>query len=105
MASHLSLCKTPLCVRHHPEKRRLRLRIEENEKTENIFEVSFFRMVILRGERSVFPGTYRVSLKKWKSRPCFVAKSVKFRSFEVFLVPSESSRRDLESGHGFEACF
>ena len=44
-------------------------------------------------------------LKKWKSQPCFVTKSVKFRSFEVFLVPLESSRRDLQSGHGFEACF
>ena len=37
-------------------------------------------------------------------RPCFFTKSVKFRSFEVFLVPFESSRRDLESEHGFEAC-
>ena len=37
-------------------------------------------------------------------RPCFFTKSVKFKSFEVFLVPFESSRRDLESEHGFEAC-
>ena len=39
-----------------------------------------------------------------RARPCFVTKSVRFRSFEVFLVPFESSRRDLESEHGFEAC-
>ena len=68
-------------------------------------KLPFIRMVILKGKRGVFPGIYRVSLKKWKSRPCFDTKSVKFRSFEVFLVPIESSRRDLQSGHGFEACF
>ena len=39
-----------------------------------------------------------------RARPCFVTKSVRFRSFDVFLVPFESSRRDLESEHGFEAC-
>ena len=38
-------------------------------------------------------------------RPCFFTKSVKFRAFEVFFTPIESSRRDLQSEHGFEACF
>ena len=56
------------------------------------------------GASHQFPGIYRVSLKKWKSRPCFVTKSVKFRSFEEFFRPIENSRRDLQSEHGFEAC-
>ena len=42
--------------------------------------------------------------KNTKSATLFFTKSVKFMSFEVFLVPFESSRRDLESEHGFEAC-
>ncbi len=56
-------------------------------------------------------NTEHISRVAWKKateqkvRPCFFTKSVKFRSFEVFLVPIESSRRDLQSGHGFEACF
>ena len=55
-------------------------------------------------------NTEHISRVAWKKateqkvRPCFFTKSVKFKSFEVFFRPIESSRRDLQSEHGFEAC-
>ena len=65
-----------------------------------IFKFPFFRLVILRRKRGVFPAIYRVSLKR-KSGPSFFTKSVRFRSFELFFRPIESSRRDQKNGHGW----
>ena len=50
------------------------------------------------------PGIYRGSLKKIQAQPCFVTKSVRFARTELFFCFPESSSRDLQSGHGFEAC-
>ena len=39
-----------------------------------------------------------------KVKPCFDTKSVRFGRTELSLRLSKSSSRDLQSGHGFEAC-
>ena len=49
-------------------------------------------------------GKSWIFMKKWKSQPSFVTKSVRFGRTELlFLFPCSKSR-DLQSEHGFKAC-
>ena len=52
----------------------------------------------------IIKGNSRIVMNKWKTRPCFFTKSVKFRFGELSIGLSCSKSRDLQSEHGFRAC-
>ena len=64
-----------------------------------------FPVVILSSNTEHISRVARKEATEQKVQPCFFTKSVKFRSFEVFPRPIESSPRDLQSEHGLEAFF
>ena len=58
----------------------------------------------LRRKRGVFPAIYRVSLKKWKSRPALCHQVGEIWSYRAVIFFPCSKSRDLGPGHGFRAC-
>ena len=63
----------------------------------NLGMVSGPVLLRIKGKRGIF-------MNKWKSRPCFDTKSVRFGRTELSISRTGGESRDLEIGHGFRAC-